>query len=277
MENKHDNLDQLSTLVQKTKSLAETLIAIRQDEQTRDHKVNIIGTAMIHQRNNLKELVANNTHIHEEMLGQVTRAHQHKDHIEQLVETADNRYQYLQKTHEVQHEFIASFDRLQEKHQTLIEVNNDNYEEYNRTLDIVIEAVNQLQLRVQRMDVVSQTEVLTEETFKLYQHIQDYIQNRQTFHTKLHDTIELLNEEIDTFNQTIQTHQSNITDIRKVVESCDNQASTIDNKLDEFIEQYNIKVRALNNTLDDAFTQPNQKERQSRGFFAKLFGGDSNE
>lgn len=103
MENKHDILDQLPALVQNTKHIAETLLVNQQEEQSRDHKVDIIGTAIINQRDDLQKLVLNGQHIHEEMLVQVERSDQQKNHIVQLIEKSDNRFRFLQKTHEMQH------------------------------------------------------------------------------------------------------------------------------------------------------------------------------
>lgn len=277
MESKTVDLDQLTELVQNTRRIAEELTLNHQEELSENHKVNIIGTAMINQRDSIQELAKSTQHIQEEMLGQVSRSEQQTSHIEQLVEKSDDRFRYLQKTHEMQHEFIASFDRLHEKHQKLVEANNDNYEDYNRTLEVTIEAVNQLQLRIGRIDIMSQTETLVSETEKLYEHIQAYIEKRNHYQEQLQQSVETLNSEIHTFSQEIQAYKEDVDVIGNIVRSCNDRAITIDGKLDTFIEHYNIKVQSEISTLDDAFEQPNNTEKQSRGFFSKLFGGDSSE
>ena len=277
METKHDELDQLNTLAQSTKRIAEELMTNRQAEHDSDHKVDIIGTAMIEQRDTLQELAKKSAYVHEEMLNQISRANQNKDNIEQLIEQSDQRFLSLQKTHEMQHGFVASLDRLQEKHQSLIDANNDNYETHKQTVEQLIDAVTQLQSRIERVDTMEQTQVFTEEASVLLDNIQTYIANRETFKTQLQTTASTLHDEIQAFTESVQAYSEEAVGIRQVVEACNDQAITIDQKLDAFIEQYRIQVYEKTKTLDDAFEQPKAEETQSKGLFAKIFRGGNNE
>jgi len=282
METKNNELDQLTALVQNTKRIAEALIINRQMEHNSDHKVDIIGTAMIEQRDTLQELAKKSAYVHEEMLNQISRANQNKDNIEQLIEQSDQRFLSLQKTHDMQHEFVASFDRLQEKHQSLIDANNDNYEEHQRTTKRLIDAVTQLQSRIERVDTIEQTQTFTDEASALLDNIQTYLANRETFKTQLQTAASTLHDEIQTFTESVQTYREEATGIRQIVEVCSDQATMIDRKLDAFIEQYRIKMCEKTKTLDDAFEQPKTEqpkteEAQSKGLFAKIFRGGSSE
>lgn len=277
MVNKQEDIDKLTALVQNTKRIAEGLILLQQEDKTKSHKIDIIGTAIIRQRDNIQRLVDDTTQIHEALSQQVIRSDEQKNNINQLIDTADDRFRCLQKTHKMQHEFISSFDRLQEKHQELIEANNDNYEEYNRTLNTMIEAVTHLQSKLDRMDIIHQTKTLADDIQALLGYVQDYMRKREAAQQQLQASIKSLRGEIEELNQVLRPYQQAIYTIKGIVEHCREQTITIDNKLDLFIEQYNINVQRKMDTLDNTFEQPDVKTKPSRGFFARLFRGDNHD
>lgn len=277
METKHSELDQLNILAQNTRRIAEELIMSNQAEHDNNHKVDIIGTAMIEQKETLQELAKKSAYVHEEMLNQISRADQNKDNIEQLIEQSNQRFLSLQKTHEMQHGFVESFNRLQAKHRGLIDANNDNYKAHQRTVELLIDAVTQFQARIERMDTIEQTQVFTEEADVLINRIQTYIANREKFKAELQATASTLHDEIRTFTESVQAYRADVDGVRQVVASCNDRAVTIDRKLDAFITQYRINACEKTKTLDDTFKQPKAEETQPKGFFAKIFGGGNSE
>lgn len=269
--------DQLVILAENARETAERAVINDQHARANGRKIDIIGTAVIEQRDKAEEMASINKQTHEDLLTQVEVYEKQSDRVKGLMHAADERMQVLEQTHTSQQNLMDSFGTMQKKHQELVEINQENYEAYSNALENMVEAAKQLKSRIEQVYVADQTDKILENIDILDRRTHEYIEKRSVFQSELRESVRNVEKDIDYITDAIGRYQNDIMFIKGTVLSCDKQTKAIDNKLNDFMEKYDVYYDFNVETLDGAFEQPakeaEQTEGKTQGFFGKLFGG----
>lgn len=273
--------EQMESLYNEVRSLAESMSVLYITEKQVEQKSNVIGRALVEQKQVSERVLANQTKVEEHFKEAQTYSENQTGELQIAMEHVMSLVKQLQGLENTENKLTDSFDQLSKEQTTFMEQNQDNIKETITDLNAIKESVAEIRNQFENLEMEEQVAFMIKKISNMQANVQAYGEMQQQVVNTMDEQIKKTESQVLFMREELNKQIFAVAEVVNISHQYEEKTIEICNKLESFLkEQSNTKDK----TLEEMFPPQEEKNRdvekeqpeenlveKKNGFFARLF------
>ena len=246
-------LGQLERLHREVRTIAEDMALIHNLEKTLGQKTNVIGRAMLEQKQATKTVTEQQKAVAE----QITDCHNHADAQRQvLMQAVDDvvaSIQQLRNLEDREDVLLKSLARLSKSQNTFMAANQSFAKTAEADLETVKTTVGEIKQKLSAMDVADQVSFMNQKAEDIQTAINSYISLRVKFTAKMDQQLQTAETKLHGMQCDMEKQQQAITKVAEISANCEQKTIEMCKKLEALLAEQKTPDETAELSLEDMF------------------------